>query len=151
MIRLILSLLALSACATVSEAEETTSNRLDWLTGCWQSVDGNAREVWSPSEDGYYFGYALTKREGRIVFFEQMRIDPAPLPVFNAYPAGQGPSAFPAIEISEQAIVFANPAHDYPQKIRYARAGAALNAVISKMDDTQPGEFNYVACGADGP
>ena len=54
------------------------------------------REVWSGSEDGYYFGYSIVLKDGHAVFFEQMRVDPAPLPVFNAYPEGNGPSPFPA-------------------------------------------------------
>ncbi|MEP1144579.1 MAG: DUF6265 family protein [Henriciella sp.] len=149
MIRFCLSLLILGACASISLAEEADSNRLDWITGCWQSEDGKIQEVWSASEDGYYFGYATTKRDGHIVFFEQMRIDPASMPVFNAYPAGQGPFAFPAVEVSQQSIVFANPEHDFPQKISYARDGATLTAVISKSDGSSPGAFNYLPCPLD--
>lgn len=146
MIRISISLFALSACASISSAENADPNHLDWLTGCWQSEDGDAREVWSASEDGYYFGYATTKRDGDLVFFEQMRIDPEPMPVFNAYPAGNGPSAFPTIALTSHSVTFANPEHDFPQKITYAREGDALNAVISRMDGTSPGHFNYVPC-----
>ena len=89
MLRLLLSLFALSACTALSIADETGEpdpNRLDWLTGCWQSESGDTREVWSASEDGYYFGYAVSLQDGAVVFFEQMRIDPSAMPVFNAYP-----------------------------------------------------------------
>lgn len=150
--RIILSLLALSACTTVSTADPiggADPTGLDWLSGCWQSESGDAREVWSGSEDGYYFGYAVTLQEGQVVFFEQMRIDPGAQPVFNAYPAGQGPSAFPAMEQTAQSITFANDQHDYPQKIRYTRSGNALNAVISLIDDSRPGTFDYVRCNGD--
>ncbi|MEM7327963.1 MAG: DUF6265 family protein [Pseudomonadota bacterium] len=146
MIRMTLGLIALSACTTISHAEEADPNRLDWFTGCWHSADGSTREIWSESEDGYYFGYSVVLKDSHVVFFEQMRIDPAPMPVFNAYPRGQGPSAFPAVEMTETSITFANPAHDFPQKIKYMRDGDRLNAVISLIDGSSPGHFHYVRC-----
>lgn len=146
MIRLTLYLLAFSACSIASHAEEADPNRLDWLTGCWQGDDGMTREIWSVSEDGYYFGYSVVLKDGHAVFFEQMRIDPAPLPVFNAYPRGDGPSAFPATALSDTRITFANPEHDFPQKIEYWREGDTLRALISKMDGSSPGAFRYTPC-----
>lgn len=146
---LLISVLALGACTSLSTAQEADPNRLDWLTGCWQSADGVTREIWSGSEDGYYFGYSVVLKNGHAIWFEQMRIDPAPLPVFNAYPSGDGPFAFPATEISEAAITFTNPDHDFPQKIRYFRDGEDLKAVTSLIDDSNPGAFDYVPCETD--
>jgi len=143
---LLLSLAFLGACVQTSQAQEADPNRLDWLTGCWQSVDNGTREIWSGSEDGYYFGYSVVLKDGHAVFFEQMRVDPAPLPIFNAYPGGNGPFPFPATEISEHSVTFANPEHDYPQKIKYWRDGDALKAVISRIDDSGSGAFNFVPC-----
>ena len=149
MIRITLLACLMCACATPLDADETNQSRLDWLTGCWQSQDGSTREIWSASEDGYYFGYSVVFSEGQAVFFEQMRIDPAEPPVFNAYPRGEGPSAFPAIAQTESSVTFANAAHDYPQKIQYARQGNALTAIISLIDDSRPGHFNYAPCPVD--
>ena len=146
MIRTSLCLIALSACTLTTASEEADPNRLDWLTGCWQSDDGMTREVWSGSEDGYYFGYSIVLNDGHAVFFEQMRVDPAPLPVFNAYPAGNGPSAFPATEISDTSVTFANPAHDFPQKIKYWRDGERLRATISRIDDSRAAQFSFTRC-----
>lgn len=137
---------AISATFSCAYADEADPNRLDWMTGCWQSADGDTREVWSASEDGYYFGYSVVLKDGHAVFFEQMRIDPAPLPIFNAYPDGQGPFPFPASEISERRVEFANPEHDFPQKITYWRNGESLNATISRMDDSGRGVFTYLPC-----
>ena len=67
-------------------------------------------------------------------------------PIFNAYPGGEGPFPFPATEIFEDSITFANPAHDFPQKIKYWRDGDGLKAMISRMDDSRPGAFNFVPC-----
>jgi len=149
MIRAVLSFCVASALTLVAQAEEADPNRLDWLTGCWQSEDGATREVWSPSQDGYYFGYSVVLNDGHAVFFEQMRVDPAPLPVFNAYPRGEGPFAFTATEIAAQSITFANPDHDFPQKIKYWRDGDLLKATISHMDDSSAGQFSFTGCADD--
>lgn len=149
MIRTILFALLMCLTCPGMFAEEADPNRLDWLSGCWQSTDGSTREVWSASEDGYYFGYSVVSKDGHAIFFEQMRIDPAPMPIFNAYPGGTGPSAFPTKDLTTNSVTFANPEHDFPQKIRYWRAGDTLKAVISRMDDTSPGTFEFVPCVAE--
>lgn len=141
----------LAGCTLSSQADEPAKPTLDWLTGCWQSEDGSSREVWSQSEDGYFFGYAVVLNEESVVFFEQMRIDPGAPPTFQAYPRGAGPSGFPAVSIAETSVTFANAEHDYPQKIKYMRDGDALNAVISLIDDTQQGIFNFKPCAAVAP
>lgn len=141
---LTLGILSLFQLTAFAQSEDAVA--LDWLSGCWQSAEGNTREVWSESEDGLLFGYSVVFNEGQVVFFEQMRIDPGAVPVFNAYPRGQGPSAFPAIDTSEHTVTFANPEHDFPQKIRYERAGESLRAVISKIDDSSQGHFDFVSC-----
>ena len=149
MIRSLLCLLAIHVCALTTTAEEADPNRLDWLTGCWQSADGVTREVWSASEDGYYFGYSVVTKNDHVIFFEQMRIDPAPQPVFHAYPSGDGPFPFPSIDLTEISITFANPDHDFPQKIKYWREGAGLRARISRLDGSQPGLFSFAPCASD--
>ena len=111
MIRGLALFFAASLCLHGAGADEADPNRLDWLTGCWQGDDGVTREIWSASEDGYYFGYNVVLKDDHVLFFEQMRIDPAPMPVFNAYPRGQGPFPFTAIEVGEISVTFANPAH----------------------------------------
>ncbi|MEM9055167.1 MAG: DUF6265 family protein [Pseudomonadota bacterium] len=148
MMRSLSCFLMLSACATVTVADVTEEAPLGWLTGCWQSEDGSVREAWSVSEGGYLFGYAVTYSEGQPVFFEQMRIDPGEPPVFSAYPRGEGPSPFPATETGAQTITFANPAHDYPQKVKYWRVEDELRATISLIDDSNAGQFSYAPCGA---
>ncbi|MEC7288807.1 MAG: DUF6265 family protein [Pseudomonadota bacterium] len=149
--------------ASVVHAEDADHNRLDWLTGCWQGEDGVTREIWSPSQGGYYFGHSVVMKDDRVIFFEQMRVDPAPtradsapipadpapMPVFNAYPRGDGPFPFAAIEITDHSVTFANPDHDYPQKIKYWRDGDRLNATISIMDDSRQGQFRFTPCSAD--
>lgn len=149
MIRYAFCFLALGICSLTSAAEEADRNRLDWLTGCWQGDDGVTREVWSNSEDGYYFGYSVVTKESHVIFFEQMRINSGPVPIFNAYPAGEGPFPFAATDISETSVTFANPDHDFPQMIKYWREDDRLRATISAIDGSSAGEFSFTPCAAD--
>jgi hypothetical protein len=82
------------------------------LTGCWESRDSSYREIWSQSEQGHFFGYAVTLTDGSFSFFEQMRIDPGQPAVLNAYPGGIGPSPLPESTRTGASIIFVNPEHD---------------------------------------
>lgn len=118
-----------------------------WMAGTWVMQDGSAwgDEVWMAPRGGAMIGMARTgfgpkmeswevtriqrKADGRIVFFAQ--------------PFGRPASEFPAAVQSEDAIEFANPLHDYPQRIRYWRQGQLLMAEISRIDGTKAVRFNY--------
>ncbi|MEO1015531.1 MAG: DUF6265 family protein [Pseudomonadota bacterium] len=139
----LLPALMIAGCATAS-AEPPPS--LDWLTGCWQSPSGAMREVWSTPEGGHLFGYNVAVADGAVGFFEQMRVDPGPPAVFNAYPAGAGPSPFTEIERGASSIVFANAEHDYPQRIAYTLGDPGLRARISLIDGSQPRDFVFEPC-----
>ena len=49
-------------------------------------------------------------------------------------PGGGPPIEFPLVAQGERSIEFANPAHDFPQRIRYWREGDRLHAEISLLD-----------------
>jgi hypothetical protein len=42
--------------------------------------------------------------------------------------------------------VFADPGHDYPQRIRYAREGDRMTAEISLMDGSRGQGFAFRRC-----
>ena len=149
MIRSTISLILLSASASAPSAAPSPSNQFDWLTGCWQSEDSSTRETWFTSEGGFDFVYSVVFQGGQAVSFEQMRIDPGETPIFNAYPRGVGPSPFPAIELAENSVTFANAEHDYPQKISYWRDRDQLRATISLFDGSQENAFTFVSCATD--
>lgn len=146
--RALIALLLVGACANASPAQEQSSHQFGWLKGCWELEDGSIREHWSTPEGGYMFGHAVTYREGIAVFFEQLRVDPGTPPVLNAYPAGNGPSPFPATEITATSVVFENTAHDYPQRITYQRDRDQLRATISLIDGANERVFNYQTCSS---
>ncbi len=119
---------------------------LSWISGCWENADGDYREVWSAPDHGYLFGYALALEGDTVAFFEQTRIDPGAAYTFNAYPAGEGPARFAETERGAAYIVFADPEHDYPQRIRYARDGDQMTAEISLLDGSKGQGFAFRAC-----
>ncbi len=118
-----------------------------WLAGTWVLEDGSSwgDEVWMAPRGGVMIGMARTgfgpklenwevtriqrKADGRITFFAQ--------------PYGRTASEFPVAVQSDDAIEFANPLHDYPQRIRYWRQGQLLMAEISKIDGSKAVRFNY--------
>ncbi|MFM5930435.1 MAG: DUF6265 family protein [Novosphingobium sp.] len=129
-------------------AAQTADDGLpEWMAGTWTMQDGSmwGDEVWMAPRGGVMIGMARVgfgselenwevtriqrKADGRISFFAQ--------------PYGRPASEFPMAVTSEQAIEFANPQHDYPQRIRYWRQGQLLMAEISKMDGTKAVRFNY--------
>ena len=145
--RALLGLFALAGCASAQTIEPLPQeHRLGWLTGCWVSESGKAKEVWSAPEAGHLFGYALTLDEGGVSFFEQMHIQPGPLYVLNVYPAGVGPSKFVESLQGNQSVTFLNGAHDYPQLIHYKRDSDTLLAHIALEDGSNRRDFAYNAC-----
>ncbi len=142
--RLLLAL-AFTACASSPQTASAQAS-LDWLSGCWRTADKSYKEVWTKPDAGYFFGYSLTYEAGAVTFFEQARIDPGNPAVFNAYPAGFGPSAFTEDQRAKNFISFANPAHDYPQRITYARDGRRMTATISKDDGSNTQVLEFRRC-----
>ena len=148
---LIASLTLLLGLAPSAAASEPLNPFLPWLAGCWQSQSGDYREVWSRPEGWHLFGYAVSlDSEGKAQFFEQMRIDVFPddslKVIFNAYPKGVGPSQFADSQWGYDQITFENPAHDYPQRIKYWRVEDELFAEISLIDGSQARQFEFVPC-----
>ena len=118
------------------------------MQGCWQVEDTSIEETWTRSLQGdQLFGFSVISKDGQRVFFEQLRIDLEQSGiVLSAYPKGTGPTPFKGTLGSDSAIEFANPANDYPQRIRYERAGDRLLAEISMLDGKKLSKWRYRRC-----
>jgi len=66
---------------------------------------------------------------------------------FWGSPGGAKPVPFRMVSSTATEIVFANPAHDYPQRIHYWRDGKLLNAEISLADGSKSLRWTYSAMG----
>lgn len=146
----ILVISVLSACASTPPGNLATNaaSPLSWLSGCWLSDDGHVGETWVASRPGdQLFGFSVTTKDGRRVFFEMMRIDIHEAgATLSAYPRGTGPTSFDSSSVDTAAIEFVNPENDYPQRIRYARQGNELTAMIALLDGSQESRWRYRRC-----
>jgi len=94
---------------------------LSWLAGCWHHEEAGrvSEECWMAPRAGMMLGLHRDVRAGR-PFFEYLRIaDHDGGVAYLASPRGREPTAFRLIENGAQRAVFANPEHDFPQRIIY--------------------------------
>lgn len=118
-----------------------------WMAGTWMAEDGQdwADEIWTDPRGGVMVGIGRAGTGSQLGNVEVMRIETGldGRPVFVAQPKGAPETRFPMVLVSEAAIEFANPAHDYPQRIRYARQGKLLIAEISMLDGSDAMRWQY--------
>jgi Domain of unknown function (DUF6265) len=99
---------------------------LAWIEGHWVGSDGplQMEEIWTSAAGGALVGLHkdVSTRGGtpRMVSFEFLRIEAGSEGiVYVAQPGGRPPTRFTLIEHTGRRVVFANPAHDFPQRILY--------------------------------
>ena len=99
-----------------------------WFAGCWSgSRDGEQfTERWLVADEATMIGTSHTVKGGRLSAFEFLRVVlKGGAAVYIAQPGGAAPTEFTATEQSPVAIVFANPAHDFPKRVGYRLVDAA--------------------------
>ena len=115
--------------APAPEADVGSVASLAWLDGCWGGTvnQRDFREQWSPLRGGILLGVGSTVYQGKPQSYEYLRIEPRADGVYYvALPSGQTEAAFKLVSIEKDAqgdamYTFANPAHDFPQRIVYRR------------------------------
>lgn len=159
-----LALLAAPGAAPVAAQTVANPTLPEWLAGTWVMEDGAAwsDEVWTDPRGGMMLGLSRTgfgpqvqgwdvaqirrKADGRISFFALPQADPIGAGI-GAAGMGRGASRqsveFPLVLISAEAIEFANPANDYPQRIRYWRQGKLLMVEVSRLDGSDARRSNF--------
>ena len=134
------------------------TERLSWMTGCWAYRDSRGRlveEQWSSPRAGVMFGYSRTTRArtgvsgDTLLLYETTRIYEAPdgALVFAASPSGQQPDEFRwrgDAATLDSAITFENPAHDFPQRVRYRRGGAAGDSLVARVEGMRNGTLRGI-------
>jgi hypothetical protein len=139
----------------VDAADESVASKagsiqqLAWLAGCWviEGKDRVVEERWMEPAGGTMLGVSRTVAGGKTVAFEFLRIEERPAGLtYVALPSGQRQAEFTQVELGAGTILFANPAHDFPQRIRYRldKDGALRAQVEGEIDGrTRVEEFPY--------
>jgi hypothetical protein len=107
---------------------------LSWLAGCWQNVSEGtvSEEQWTKPAGGTMLGTSRTVRGEETLWYEFLQIrQEGDSVLYVARPSGQEGGVFVMTSLDSTAVVFENPAHDFPRRIIYRRAGAdSLDARI---------------------
>ena len=131
--------------------------QLDWMAGCWSYQAGKrlVEEQWMVPRGGSMLGMSRTTESGATREWEAMRIEERDgILVFTARPSGQSGASFRAIEIGERRIVFANPQHDFPQRVLYTLRddGRLVGRVEGEREGQTRGiDYPYDRAGCPGP
>ncbi len=102
-------------------------DRVAWLQGCWiqSSPRRTIEEHWMPPRGNSMIGMGRTVRGDSLVEFEVVVVrERGSDLVYEAHPSGQASAEFVAESLGVASVVFANPTHDFPQRVGYRRVGA---------------------------
>jgi hypothetical protein len=123
--------------------------QLGWLSGVWteRGADGSwTEEYWTPPRGQLMLGAGMTGQGDSVRHFEQMQIfkDADGTIAFVGMPNGNKGVRFPLVKMTADEVVFENPTHDYPQRVRYRREGATVIATVSLLDGSKENRWVYV-------
>jgi Domain of unknown function (DUF6265) len=112
-----------------------------WLAGCWEQRRGArvVQEQWMAPSGGMLLGMSRTVSGDVAREFELLRIvSQNGVLTYIAQPGGGAPTSFAATSVSDTGVVFANPAHDFPQRIMYRKVGR--DSLIARIEGEQGGQ-----------
>lgn len=142
-----LGFVALLSCtpSVYSAQGHTGIDRAGWLGGCWERGSGarTIEEQWMAPRGDAMLGMSRSVSDGRLVGYELVLIreDTTGL-VYEAHPSGQESAEFPAILVSDTALVFEDLGHDFPQRIGYDRVGP--DSLIGWIEGERGGEHRRI-------
>ena len=131
---LALATLGIVRLGAAAAEEPARIGQVAWLSGCWVQQTGQTmvEEHWAPPRGGTMLSVGRTTRADKLVEYEfvVLREQDSRLG-YEAHPSGQPVATFLSIQIGEEVVVFEDPAHDFPQRVGYRKAGPdALNTWI---------------------
>ncbi|MDB5673224.1 MAG: hypothetical protein JWM65_206 [Sphingomonas bacterium] len=141
-----LAAIALSAAST-AQTTAPDAAAPGWMAGCWSQNKAPkwTEECWMGPRGGVMLGAGRAGSGNKLNEWEAMQIIPGAdgKLVFWASPDGGTRVSFTEMSRGPADIVFANAGHDYPQRVRYWREGAMLNAEISLIDGSRAMRWQY--------
>ena len=149
---------AATALAYRQASQGATLEQLAWFTGCWAYTSPRViiEEHWTSPAGGSMLGVSRTLRRNpggdSTIAWEFIRLYARGTDlVYAAQPHNQPAAEFVSEKINDAEAVFANPAHDFPQRIIYRRV--RNDSLRARIEGTQNGrtrgsDFPYarVAC-----
>ena len=130
----VLGILAMVEGRAAGQAELPSKvGALSWMAGAWgATIDGiEMEEHWTSAKAGSLIGMHRDVAKGRTVSFEFLRVEEQNGGlVYLSSPKGAAVTPFRLVEAGPSRAVFANPQHDFPQRIIYWKDGADLRARI---------------------
>jgi hypothetical protein len=123
---------AVAAAELVKKWTPADLKKMEWLCGTWVlEQDGKTTEEhWRPLQGTTILGSSHTFDAEKTHFFEHLRIT-----------AMRGSIAY--LAMPDGVLVFENPKHDHPQRIRYERTKDGVTATISLLDGTKAQSFVF--------
>ena len=130
------------------EAATTPLAMPAFLSGCWEQRRDDGRwteECWTDPRGGLMIGSGRDGKGDQVRHWEWMRIERGADGSLTFYGSPKGAAAvgFRVIEADSKSITFANPNHDYPQRVRYAVTDTGLDAEVSLVDGSKPNSWSY--------
>ena len=143
-----MSRLLIAIALLITSVAGDASDDLGWMAGCWQSHDGNDREVWGARNANELHGFAVTMRDNVLAFYEVLSLKRGKdsVWVYTAWPSGQEKTQFRAESTTASSVKFSNPEHDYPQHIAYVLDRGALVATIAGDKKNGKRTFTKIPC-----
>jgi Domain of unknown function (DUF6265) len=114
--------------------------RLAFLAGCWEHRTPSrvTHEQWMAPLGGLMLGMSRTVVRDVAREWEALRVDVRDgVLTYQAQPGGGPPTPFAAVALTDSSVTFANPAHDFPQRILYRRVGA--DSLIARIEGDRGG------------
>jgi hypothetical protein len=125
-----------------------TVAQVGWMAGCWEQSAGGRmiEEQWMRPRAGLMLGVSRTVVGDSLREYEQVALfERGGHLVYAATPARQAPAEFVSIAVSDSAVTFENPTHDFPQRLIYRRRGA--DSLLARVEGMRGGQLR----GSDYP
>lgn len=139
------ALLPLATSTAASAQAPTPIDQLRWIAGCWEirTPSRLTQEQWMAPLGGMMLGMSRTVAGGAVREWEQIRIETREgRLVYVAQPSGQTLTEFASESVTDTAVVFHNPAHDFPQRVAYLRAGR--DSLVARISGERAGRTRQV-------
>jgi len=134
----------------IKEYEELS--KANWLLGNWEKKDslGTLTESWKTLNDSTFVGqsFYITMKKDTVHRETIELIQKGDFLRYSATVQGENnglPTSFQMTESTDSLLVFENPKHDYPQKIRYQlNADKSIIATISGKQKGKESSEGYL-------